>query len=85
MCFIVHGCRFSWLLPILEQEYVADEIVSAVLTNQAMLCLPRIMNVTIVLKRWVKTGLYFAENRCQTCEKLCWNVIKLAVTVIFSE
>jgi len=66
VCFVIPGCRFSWLLPILEQEYVADEIVSAVLTNQAMLCLPRIINVINVLKRWVKTGLNFMENHCQT-------------------
>jgi len=39
---------------MLEQEDVADEIVNAVLINQAILCLPRIINVFAVLKTYVK-------------------------------
>jgi len=43
--------RFPWLLPLMEPEDVADEIVNAVLINQEMLCLPRIVNVLATMKR----------------------------------
>lgn len=70
--------RFPWLLPLLEQEDVANEIVDAVLTNQAMLCLPRIINVAVVLKsllpikvqmltsKFVGTGSFMEEFRGRT-------------------
>jgi len=51
LCFIVPVYRFSWLLPLLEPEYVADKIVNAVLTSQEMLCLPRFLNVLNGLKK----------------------------------
>lgn len=51
-------CRFPWLLPLLDPEYVSGEIVDAVLANQAMLCLPRIINVALLLKKYVRC-LYF--------------------------
>ncbi|KAL3889778.1 hypothetical protein ACJMK2_002106 [Sinanodonta woodiana] len=44
--------RFPYLLPILEQDYVADMIVDAVLCNQHILLLPRILYFIMALK-WV--------------------------------
>ena len=43
--------RFPWLLPILEPEYVADQIVSAVETNRAQLWLPKL----ILTSTWIKS------------------------------
>jgi all-trans-retinol dehydrogenase (NAD+) len=43
--------RFPWLLPILEPEYVADQIVSAVETNRAQVWLPKL----ILTSTWIKS------------------------------
>ncbi|XP_052765068.1 epidermal retinol dehydrogenase 2-like isoform X1 [Mya arenaria] len=42
--------RFPFLLPILEPAYVADKIVEAVLCNQTLLALPRILYVFFAIK-----------------------------------
>ncbi|KAH3748708.1 epidermal retinol dehydrogenase 2-like isoform X1 [Dreissena polymorpha] len=42
--------RFPLILPVLKPDYVADKIVDAVLCNQTMLCLPRILYVFFALK-----------------------------------
>ncbi|KAH3748713.1 epidermal retinol dehydrogenase 2-like [Dreissena polymorpha] len=42
--------RFPFILPVLKPEFVADKIVDAVLCNQTMLCLPRILYVFFALK-----------------------------------
>ncbi|NXI34796.1 RDHE2 dehydrogenase, partial [Galbula dea] len=46
------GCRSKWpsLLPILEPEYVAEKIVTAVRQEQEILMIPRIIYLLIVLK-----------------------------------
>lgn len=40
----------SSLIPLLDTEYVTDKIVEAILTNQEMLMLPRIMYFFMFLK-----------------------------------
>lgn len=46
------GCsvRFPWLLNALDPEYVAAQILDAVLRNQQLLILPRLLNVFLALK-----------------------------------
>ncbi|KAL8580178.1 hypothetical protein ACOMHN_059151 [Nucella lapillus] len=46
------GCtvRFPWFLNVLEPEEVAREVVRAVLRNQEMLVLPRLLYVSLALK-----------------------------------
>ena len=41
---------FLRIIPLLEPEYVADKIIEAVLTNQKVLMLPRIMYVAYFFK-----------------------------------
>jgi len=60
-------CRFQWLLPLLDPEYVSGEIVDAVLTNQAMLCLPRIINVALLLKKYVKCLCFWVWKLLLLC------------------
>ncbi|WAR18076.1 RDHE2-like protein [Mya arenaria] len=45
--------RFPFLLPILEPAYVADKIVEAVLCNQTLLALPRILYVFFAIKGFI--------------------------------
>jgi all-trans-retinol dehydrogenase (NAD+) len=42
--------RFPALLPILDPEYVVDKIMDAVLTNQPVLCVPKLVYIIIALK-----------------------------------
>jgi all-trans-retinol dehydrogenase (NAD+) len=48
--------RFSWLLPILEPEYVADMIVKAIRKNRRRLLMPRFVYTALPLRvlpvRW---------------------------------
>jgi all-trans-retinol dehydrogenase (NAD+) len=44
--------RFSWLLPILEPEYVADRIIWAIQNNRRRLILPRFVLLALAL-RWL--------------------------------
>jgi all-trans-retinol dehydrogenase (NAD+) len=48
--------RFSWLLPILEPEYVADRIVKAIRKNRRRLLMPRFVYTALPLRvlpvRW---------------------------------
>ncbi|KAK7502846.1 hypothetical protein BaRGS_00005795 [Batillaria attramentaria] len=46
------GCkvRFPWLLNALDPEYVSSQIVDAVLRNQQLLILPRLLYVFMALK-----------------------------------
>ncbi|KAK2172121.1 hypothetical protein NP493_991g00062 [Ridgeia piscesae] len=46
------GCttRFPWIFPELHKEYVATKILEAVLTNQPVLLLPRVMYLAVVAK-----------------------------------
>ena len=46
-------CRFPWIFPELHKEYVATKILEAVLTNQPVLLLPRVMYLAVVAKRQV--------------------------------
>ena len=38
------------IIPFLEPEYVANKVIEAVLTNQKVLMLPRIMYILYALK-----------------------------------
>lgn len=42
--------RFSWLLPILKKEYVAERIVRAVRRNRRRLCMPRMVYLVPLLR-----------------------------------
>ena len=42
--------RFSWLLPILEPEYVADRIVKAIEKNRRRLIMPRFAYTSFALR-----------------------------------
>ncbi|XP_060591145.1 epidermal retinol dehydrogenase 2-like [Ruditapes philippinarum] len=42
--------RFPLVLPVLEQEYVAKKIVEAVLCNQTILCIPKILYIFYAIK-----------------------------------
>jgi all-trans-retinol dehydrogenase (NAD+) len=44
--------RFSWLLPILEPEYVADRIIWAIRNNRRRLIMPRFVILALAL-RWL--------------------------------
>ena len=41
-------CRL--LVPVLEQDYVIDKIMNAIQTDQALLCLPRLVYVLLFFK-----------------------------------
>jgi len=47
------GCktRFPWLLPILEEDYVADQIVNAIRENRPFLALPAIVHYVLLLAK----------------------------------
>ncbi|KAK3578259.1 hypothetical protein CHS0354_011582 [Potamilus streckersoni] len=51
--------RFPFLLPILEQDYVADKIVDAVLCEQHILLLPRILYIVLAIKGILPTNCQF--------------------------
>lgn len=42
--------RFGWILPILTPDYVTDKIIDAMLKNQEILMMPRILYPMMVLK-----------------------------------
>lgn len=43
--------RYPFLLPILEQEYVAKKIVNAILEEQVYLIMPKFVYITLILKQ----------------------------------
>jgi all-trans-retinol dehydrogenase (NAD+) len=55
--------RFSWLLPILEPEYVADRIVKAIRKNRRRLLMPRFVYTALPLRilplRWFDALIRF--------------------------
>ncbi|KAK1898217.1 Epidermal retinol dehydrogenase 2 [Dissostichus eleginoides] len=59
------GCQTKWptLLPILDPNYVAKKIITAVLTDQVFLLLPRTMYLITALKTLlpVKQGLMLGQ------------------------
>ncbi|XP_051465119.1 epidermal retinol dehydrogenase 2-like [Apus apus] len=59
------GCKSKWpnLLPILDPEYVAEKIVTAIRQDQVILVLPRFAYLVMILKSMlpVKTALLFAD------------------------
>ncbi|XP_051465117.1 epidermal retinol dehydrogenase 2-like [Apus apus] len=59
------GCKSKWpnLLPILDPEYVAEKIVTAIRQDQVILVLPRFGYLVMILKSMlpVKTALLFAD------------------------
>ncbi|XP_045181114.1 protein dhs-3-like [Mercenaria mercenaria] len=48
--------RFPLLLPIVEPEYAANKVVDAVLCNQAMLLIPRILYFFFAIKGFLPTS-----------------------------
>ncbi|KFZ47585.1 Epidermal retinol dehydrogenase 2, partial [Antrostomus carolinensis] len=59
------GCRTKWprLLPVLEPEYVAEKIMTAIRRDQEILLLPRVLYFIFALKNIipVKTAVLFAD------------------------
>ncbi|XP_072855048.1 epidermal retinol dehydrogenase 2 isoform X1 [Pogona vitticeps] len=55
------GCQTKWplILPILDAEYAASKIVTAVLQNQVYLFMPRSIHVLLAGKSVVPTKLFF--------------------------
>jgi all-trans-retinol dehydrogenase (NAD+) len=49
--------RFSWLLPILKEEYVAERILRAVRRNRRRLCMPRMVYL-VPLLRLLPVGVF---------------------------
>lgn len=50
--------KYEWLIPILKPEYVVDELVTAILRNQYMVILPKILNLALALKPVLSMRLY---------------------------
>lgn len=50
MVWLISFVRFPWLLNALDPEYVASQIVDAMLRNQQFLILPRLLYVFMALK-----------------------------------
>jgi len=51
--------RFPWLLPILEEKYVADQIVDAIRENRPFLALPAVVHYTLLLgKAILPVGIF---------------------------
>ncbi|XP_068022834.1 epidermal retinol dehydrogenase 2 [Melanerpes formicivorus] len=59
------GCQSKWptLLPLLEPEYVAEKIVTAIRQDQEVLMLPRAVRISVALKALlpVKASALLAE------------------------
>ncbi|XP_030302052.1 epidermal retinol dehydrogenase 2-like [Calypte anna] len=59
------GCKSKWptLLPVLEPEYVAEKVITAIRRDQEILMLPRIVYLLVALKSIlpVKIGVLFAD------------------------
>jgi all-trans-retinol dehydrogenase (NAD+) len=54
--------RFPSLLPILEPEEAVERIMNAILTNQRILIMPRMLYIFLYLKRFVSPpDVYFIE------------------------
>ena len=53
--------RFSWVLPILEEEYASAKIIQAVRENQTMLMMPRFLYlvpfIQAILPTWISDWL----------------------------
>lgn len=49
--------RFSWLLPILPKDYVADRIIAGLLSNAERIILPRFV-YSVYLMRLLPVGLF---------------------------
>lgn len=52
--------RFPHLLPILDPEWAAEKIVDAVLRNQRVVFIPKILNLFVFLKGILPTSTYHA-------------------------
>eukprot|EP00455_Lapot_gusevi_P034524 TRINITY_DN3806_c0_g1_i3.p1 TRINITY_DN3806_c0_g1~~TRINITY_DN3806_c0_g1_i3.p1 ORF type:complete len:114 (-),score=31.80 TRINITY_DN3806_c0_g1_i3:34-375(-) len=50
--------RISWLLPILDESYVADRMVEAILTNKHELRMPRLLYFISLLKFLLPTTFF---------------------------
>jgi all-trans-retinol dehydrogenase (NAD+) len=50
--------RFSWLLPILQPEYVTSQIVTAVRRNAPVLMMPGLISQTSLLRGLLPTAAF---------------------------
>ncbi|XP_054841260.1 epidermal retinol dehydrogenase 2-like isoform X2 [Eublepharis macularius] len=55
------GCKTKWphLLPILEQEYAAQRIVTGVLREELSVIMPRVLYFAVALKNVLPTKIFF--------------------------
>ncbi|EDV19359.1 Epidermal retinol dehydrogenase 2 [Trichoplax sp. H2] len=62
---LFYGCksRFPKILPILEPEYVASCIVDAILQNQHILFVPKILSIFIFLKTILPTSAFIVLGK----------------------
>nr|XP_015310363.1 PREDICTED: short-chain dehydrogenase/reductase family 16C member 6-like [Macaca fascicularis] len=71
------GCisKYPFLLPILEQEYVAKKIVNAILEEQVYLMMPKFIYITLILKQimspkmLIALGEYLGVDTCMVSFK----------------
>ncbi|XP_035132715.2 short-chain dehydrogenase/reductase family 16C member 6 [Callithrix jacchus] len=56
------GCttKYPFLLPILEQEYVAKKIVNAILEEQVYLLIPKFLYIALILKQIMSPKIFIA-------------------------
>jgi len=52
--------RFNWILPILTPDYVTDKMILAILQNQEVLMLPRVIYWMYLLKGFIPVKALFA-------------------------
>ena len=43
-------CRFPWLIPTLQPQYVADKVVQSIIAGDAVLFVPRFLNLVPLLR-----------------------------------
>ena len=50
--------RFSWILPILEPEYVVNQTLRAIQQDQEVLCMPVIVYLVPILRGILPTSVF---------------------------
>ena len=50
----------SQVLPILDQEYVAEQVVLGVLSEQNVVIIPRLLYVLLFIKSFLPTNAFYA-------------------------
>lgn len=64
------------VIPPLEPEYVAEEVVAGILTNEVLIALPRILIYLIPFKNWLPWKIWWAVMNHVTKEPLAMMTFK---------